>query len=252
MVTRVINLRTKQITKLAKFALEDVLRANIDDAAKASHIVVACVPHHGAEDNISNTMMKLFKPDIYLLESGDGQNYGHPHIKAIRKILFTENLATQSRARLWNNRFEMLEHITIPAFNDSGKSKDPNKKQKAKTIKLTQTAPVLIFSTFISGYIVFSAQGVQTQRSMVNMMEGQKYIPVCSQHIGTVLDHRLTFNRNLSEPYKEMLRNFLADNNRIRLSKIMAQNICYVYLSVREDVYKEYLVHRKRLQPVAD
>ena len=111
---------------------------------------ILIVPHHGAEDNISEEMIDFFKPNLSIISAANGKQFGHPHAKVIK----------------W-----LSKNINTPIFDELGEKSnsllyfgqyDDDKwySKGSKTIKKQENSTLLnskgkIISTNVVGTIYF-------------------------------------------------------------------------------------------------
>jgi beta-lactamase superfamily II metal-dependent hydrolase len=101
------------------------------------------VPHHGSKNNISELMVQIFQPTVFVISAGNGKQYGHPDLETIMWL----RSYTSTTSYPWIS--EAFEPKLI-AFNKEQKTTTAYLKNSIKTSRFP------IFSTNVIGTIRFT------------------------------------------------------------------------------------------------
>ena len=127
-------------------------------AEKRENILI--VPHHGSQNNISNYMIDLFNPTIFIISAGNGKQYGHPRLETIEWL----------RTQIGQTQFySKEERANIIAFYTKGKEKKAILKNSIKEGSL----PIL--GTNVMGTIRYTQSDFSSLFKSLFEIENQTY-----------------------------------------------------------------------------
>ena len=118
------------------------------------------MPHHGSQNNISNYMIDLFNPTIFIISAGNGKQYGHPRLETIEWL----------RTQIGQTQFySKEERANIIAFYTKGKEKKAILKNSIKEGSL----PIL--GTNVMGTIRYTQSDFSSLFKSLFEIENQTY-----------------------------------------------------------------------------
>jgi len=129
---------------------------NIDSNKILGKDRLLVIPHHGAEDNISKSMIEYFNPSLPIISAANGIQFGHPHSKLIKWLLVhMENQKNESFEFLGGSSNMIVYH---GKYDDNDWYKKVSKTTNATSTNSHSTLRKTgkIVSTNVSGNIDFS------------------------------------------------------------------------------------------------
>src|SRR5690606_23663254 len=123
------------------------------------YTVLLMLPHHGAKNNFSSSMLDLFTPHILGISAGAGSMYNHPNTTLISKYeeeyTHAPHLA-QKLVEFWKQHSKDIEHYYITSADKTKEDPaDPTQKVKVQKVQLNRLkqGKLPILATGIAGTI---------------------------------------------------------------------------------------------------
>jgi len=166
---------------------EELMRVRVDAHlhGQIPYIIMLMLPHHGAEKNLSYSMLDLFAPHVLGISAGAGSMYRHPSTDLIKlyKKAYKEKAHLQKRKKeLWEHYELQVAHRYL-TFKDEEKTKESKKPVVCARLNRLQETKLPILSTGIAGTINVTKEGFYSQFTDHFQFTDQIYSLVFSEAI---------------------------------------------------------------------
>lgn len=203
---------------------------NVEQMLGRNRILV--IPHHGAEDNITEEIATFFKPNLAIISAANGKQFGHPHQKVIKWLSEIINQQEFNKAFMKTGPQDNTILCCGKKYEEDKWYNKASKTEDAKKFSTLRTTDKII-STNVSGTISFENGIFYSAFSSLLEHTEENFLISFSQSISpsdfnkfniTKEDTQLAINTNDGLLKKEDNFYFVikneSDNNNIKVYKM--------------------------------
>lgn len=178
--------------------VDDIIRRKVD---KRDHNVLFSVPHHGSHRHFPKQIFRMFEPSAYLVNSGNGASYPHPHKDLVSYL--ASNTKPEYVQKFWDTHTLTADSAACTFSRTAdGVGKD---ERILPILRHNNPSKLLVLGTNISGAIYIDSRGAFSQDYSNSLeIQGQDYSVQYNRHSfsGYLKDGKFQFAPPYNRAYK--------------------------------------------------